>query len=110
MIDPVRVPRPPEVCPDHHEAVADQPGMSSVVSLRCGVGLPVGEILQHCGELLGHINSSVTLYQGYAVLVFRYVQISLGSPQPQSKTFPSWKSVVSVENIHHTVATKPQLL
>ena len=110
MIDPIRVPCSPEIRPDHHEAVTDQPGVTSVVSLRCGVRLPVGQILQHCGELLGHSNSSVTFYQSHAVLIFGYIQIALRSPQPQSKTFPSWKSEVSVENIHHTVATKPQLI
>ena len=69
MIDPARVTRPPDVGPDHHEAVTRQPRMSSVVSLRCPVRLPVGEVLQHCRELLGTINTSGTFYQGYAVLL-----------------------------------------
>ena len=67
MIDPVRVTCSPEVGPDHHEAMTGQPGMSSVVSLRGPVGLPVGQILQHCRELLCQINILTTLYQSCAL-------------------------------------------
>ena len=64
MIEPIGVPSSPEVCPHHHEAMASQQGMSSVISLCCRVRFPVGEILQHRRELLSHINILATLYQG----------------------------------------------
>ena len=68
MVDTVRVARPPDVGPHHHEAVTGQPGVSSVVSLRRPVRLPVGQILQHGRQLGGSLHISGRFYQSDALL------------------------------------------
>ena len=123
MIDPVRVTCSPDVGPDHHEAMTGQPGMSSVVSLRRPVRLPVGQILQHGRQLDGNLHISGRLYQSDALLdntkysnelastsYLSNVKIPLGSPQPQSEPFTCGETVESVRDVHHAVGTEAQLV
>ena len=123
MVDAVRVARPPDVGPHHHEAVTGQPGMSSVVSLCRPVRLPVGQILQHGRKLDGSLHISGRFYQSDALLnntkysnelastsYLSYVKIPLGSPQPQSEPFTCGETVESVRDVHHAVGTEAQLV
>ena len=79
MVDAVRVARPPDVGPHHHEAVTGQPGVSSVISLRRPVSLPVREILQHGRELGRLLNIFRRLYESDVVLLLHQSSVIIQS-------------------------------